>query len=226
MSVSENNFEARPLIIQYQTSPVESQNIQGQYAFAHNINELLDLLKLHQTHSHLSTNILVVIQSNDFDASKIDLDEFVSMIRSFYKCTFSTKPIYFAITATKPITRVELRSLKNLDIIGLVPDPNVFDSKESNRAIQTLATGTEYWPLSLIEQSISGNKKHKDSDQIRLTPRQAEILSLVCNRGISNKKIAQMLDISESTVKVHISAILKAYRVRNRTQLALFAQQA
>ena len=226
MKTLENNFEVQPLIIQYQISPSEqSQNIQGQYAFAHNINELLDLLKLHQTHGHLSTTILVVIQTNDFDSSKIDLNEFVSMIRSFYKCTFSTKPMYFAVTATKPITRVELRSLKNLDIIGLVPDSSTFDSKETNRAIQTLATGTEYWPLALIEQPAKGSKKNKDSDQIRLTPRQAEILSLVCNRGISNKKIAQMLNISESTVKVHISAILKAYRVRNRTQLALFAQQ-
>ena len=46
-------------------------------------------------------------------------------------------------------------------------------------------------------------------------------MTLVAKRGLSNKKIAQVLNISESTVKVHISAILKAYGVRNRTQLAL-----
>jgi DNA-binding NarL/FixJ family response regulator len=46
-------------------------------------------------------------------------------------------------------------------------------------------------------------------------------MALVANRGLSNKKIAQILNISESTVKVHISSILKAYGVRNRTQLAL-----
>jgi DNA-binding NarL/FixJ family response regulator len=56
---------------------------------------------------------------------------------------------------------------------------------------------------------------------IRLTGRQREIMALVANRGLSNKKIAQILNISESTVKVHISSILKAYGVRNRTQLAL-----
>lgn len=221
MSTSTN-----PLIVQYQTSPVDVAHTatQGQHVIAHNISELIDLLKLHQTHDSLSTNILVVVRPRDFDNTDVNLEEFVSMVRSFYKCTFSSKPIYFAITASKPISRLELRSLKNLEISGLVPDSTVFDSTESNKAIQALATGTEYWPLSLIDQPT--NKKNKDADQIKLTPRQGEILSLVCNRGISNKKIAQMLDISESTVKVHISAILKAYRVRNRTQLALFAQQA
>jgi DNA-binding NarL/FixJ family response regulator len=47
------------------------------------------------------------------------------------------------------------------------------------------------------------------------------VLNLVCRRGLSNKRIAQTLKISESTVKVHISAILKSYGVRNRTQLVL-----
>jgi DNA-binding NarL/FixJ family response regulator len=61
--------------------------------------------------------------------------------------------------------------------------------------------------------------------EIKLTDRQDEIFNLVCRRGLSNKKIAQILNISESTVKVHMSAILKAYRVRNRTQLALSGSQ-
>lgn len=54
-----------------------------------------------------------------------------------------------------------------------------------------------------------------------LTPRQQEVLSLVCNRGLSNKAIAKVLNISESTVKIHMTSILKAYCVQNRTQLAI-----
>lgn len=223
MHTRNNSSEARPLIIQYQEHSNDtdqiSKGIQCQCVIAQSINELIDLLKLHQTHTHLSSNILIVVQSGP------DIDEFISMVRSFSKFTLSDKDIDFAVLVKEPISRLQLRSLKNLEIVGLVPDSSVYNHTETVKALQSLSTGTEYWPFSLIEQSAnSSNKKNKDN-QIKLTPRQSEILSLVCNRGISNKKIAQMLNISESTVKVHISAILKAYRVRNRTQLALFAQQ-
>jgi DNA-binding NarL/FixJ family response regulator len=56
---------------------------------------------------------------------------------------------------------------------------------------------------------------------LTLTPRQSQVLKLVCHRGLSNKAIGNILKISESTVKIHISAILKRYGVRNRTQLVL-----
>lgn len=65
----------------------------------------------------------------------------------------------------------------------------------------------------------------KSSGSIHLTPRQAQILDLVSTRGASNKVIARMLSISESTVKLHVSAILKKYGCRNRTQLAVFSRQ-
>jgi PAS domain S-box-containing protein len=52
-----------------------------------------------------------------------------------------------------------------------------------------------------------------------LTKRQAEILTFVRN-GASNRKIAENLGISEGTVKLHVSAILKRLGVRNRTEAA------
>lgn len=57
-----------------------------------------------------------------------------------------------------------------------------------------------------------------------LTPRQRQILALISKRGSSNKVIAKTLNISESTVKLHLGNIFKKYGVRNRTQLALFSQ--
>lgn len=59
----------------------------------------------------------------------------------------------------------------------------------------------------------------------KLTPRQQQVLRLVCHRGLSNKAIAGILKISESTVKIHISSILKEYGVKNRTQLVLAFNQ-
>nr|WP_221236938.1 response regulator transcription factor [Roseospira goensis] len=49
-----------------------------------------------------------------------------------------------------------------------------------------------------------------------LTPRQREVLALL-GQGKSNKEIARALDLSEGTVKLHVTAILKALKVHNRT---------
>lgn len=55
-----------------------------------------------------------------------------------------------------------------------------------------------------------------------LTPRQVDVLRLLA-RGLSNKAIATELNISESTVKVHIRAIMERTGMLNRTQIvALF----
>ena len=53
----------------------------------------------------------------------------------------------------------------------------------------------------------------------KLTKRQREILDMV-RRGASNRDIADHFSISEGTVKLHVSAILKRLGVRNRTEAA------
>ena len=58
-----------------------------------------------------------------------------------------------------------------------------------------------------------------------LTPQQLRILSLVCE-GKLNKQIAFDLNIAETTVKAHITAILRKLGVQSRTQAVLVAQRA
>lgn len=55
-----------------------------------------------------------------------------------------------------------------------------------------------------------------------LTPRQIEVLALAA-RGESNKTIAQQLEITEGTVKVHLYAIYKALKVGSRGQASIAA---
>lgn len=57
-----------------------------------------------------------------------------------------------------------------------------------------------------------------------LTPQQATVLRLL-GEGLLNKQIAYELSISESTVKAHVSAILKKLEVSSRMQAVLFAQR-
>ena len=53
-----------------------------------------------------------------------------------------------------------------------------------------------------------------------LTRRQAEIAHLI-GQGLSNQEVAAQLDLTEGTVKVHVTRIFKRLGARNRTELAL-----
>ncbi|MFA7431029.1 MAG: response regulator transcription factor [Rhodospirillaceae bacterium] len=63
-----------------------------------------------------------------------------------------------------------------------------------------------------------------DPTSIPLTPRQREVLALL-GHGKSNKEIARILDLSEGTVKLHVTAILKALNVNNRTGAVVAASK-
>lgn len=58
-----------------------------------------------------------------------------------------------------------------------------------------------------------------------LTSRQREVLQLL-QHGSSNREIAQRLKIGEGTVKLHVSAILRALGVKNRTMAAALVNDA
>lgn len=57
----------------------------------------------------------------------------------------------------------------------------------------------------------------------KLSPRQREVAMLI-NKGLTNYQIACDLGISENTVKIYVSQILRIYNLRNRTQLALMLE--
>ncbi len=57
-----------------------------------------------------------------------------------------------------------------------------------------------------------------------LTPQQWRVFLLV-GKAMSNKAIAHELNVAESTVKAHVSAIFKLAKCRNRTEAALLSQR-
>lgn len=79
-------------------------------------------------------------------------------------------------------------------------------------------------PLVTQQMGDFSNSESQESKAFRLTPRQSEVLQLI-SQGHPNKVIADYLDITEQTVKIHINQIFKELRVFNRTQAVLKAQK-
>lgn len=62
------------------------------------------------------------------------------------------------------------------------------------------------------------------AERYGLTAGQWRVLELL-TQGKTNRQIAEMLDVTEGTVKIHVSAIFKAMKVTNRTQALLLAKK-
>ena len=97
-------------------------------------------------------------------------------------------------------------------------------------AITKVLAGDRYIPSALLTAQGDGGRGNSDlqasADNVTqlLTERQLEILALI-SKGLSNKLIARELFLSENTVKVHVSAILRALSLSNRTQAGLVGQK-
>lgn len=103
---------------------------------------------------------------------------------------------------------------------GYVPKNS--SSTALRTAIETVLGGELYVPPHVLpSRGQSSRPPEPDAAPgAKLTPRQSDVLVLVA-RGLANKEIASELDMSLSTVRVHVGAIFKLLGVENRTQAAM-----
>jgi len=123
-----------------------------------------------------------------------------------------------------------IRKCLDYGAIGFVtksaPKDALFDAM--SRAIK----GEKYVPESLREAMPDVAKIMDEVDSGAdvdiicglMTKRQMEILRHI-TQGRSNKQIARDLDLSENTIKVHVSAMLRALGLVNRTQACILGQK-
>jgi two-component system, NarL family, nitrate/nitrite response regulator NarL len=95
-------------------------------------------------------------------------------------------------------------------------------------AIRVIMGGGTYLPtaavLALRRAQTQDTAAPKVTARDELTSRQKKVLRLLAE-GLSNKHIARELQISEITVKAHVSLILKKLGVANRVQAAMEARR-
>lgn len=94
-------------------------------------------------------------------------------------------------------------------------------------ALQLVIAGGIYVPPQILHnKSTELNKQSINNAPInnKLTPRQNDVLHEL-SEGKSNKDIGKALNLTESTVRAHVAAILKTFNASNRTQAVKLATQ-
>ncbi len=114
-------------------------------------------------------------------------------------------------------------------------------------AIRLILAGSSYYPRSMIIEGNSANSVSDPSEKINVlampaahgkideslaiteapisfTTREKQVLASL-RRGLPNKIIASELDLSENTVKVYISQIMRKLNATNRTEAVVFSQK-
>jgi DNA-binding NarL/FixJ family response regulator len=106
--------------------------------------------------------------------------------------------------------------------------PKSYSGKKLLGALRTVMGGEIFMPDEMRNQRQSPLRLDDEHDRDALgnsgiTKRQYEVLKLLA-RGYSNKQISGMLFLTENTVKVHVSALLRALGAANRTECVSIAR--
>lgn len=116
----------------------------------------------------------------------------------------------------------DVRLALNSGAMGFIPKSST--SSVMLSALRLVLAGGVYLPPAFLERSARPGTASvaPTLESLGLTARQRDVLRLL-GEGQSNKEIAQALGLVEGTVKLHVSAILKALNVDNRTQAVIAA---
>jgi len=91
-------------------------------------------------------------------------------------------------------------------------------------ALQHVLAGGVYVPPSLLELPAPEAAPQPSNQHHALTERQLEVMRELA-KGLSNRQIGDMLQVTEGTVKIHVAAIFKLLKVSNRTEAVLVIQK-
>jgi DNA-binding NarL/FixJ family response regulator len=123
------------------------------------------------------------------------------------------------------------RVLKALDLGALGFIPKSAPREVMLSAFNLIFSGGIYIPPEILDRRQAAPVAHPptapqarrvSAADLGLTERQFEVLVLMM-QGKSNKAICRVLDLAEPTVKIHVSAVLKALKAANRTEAVMAA---
>ena len=135
----------------------------------------------------------------------------------FLRAQYPAVPIAIVSASDEPHI---IRRALDLGASGFIPKSLAVDAMRS--AIATILEGGVWAP-----EGLGATQADREGDALALrvatlTPQQMRVLMML-KEGLLNKQIAFQLNVSEATVKAHVSAILQKLDVGSRTQAVIAA---
>lgn len=115
-----------------------------------------------------------------------------------------------------------IQQVLRLGALGFIPKS--VPMKELVSALNTVIGGDNWVPEGISLHPESEDGPDFASKLASLTPQQYKVL-IMLRDGSLNKQIAWELNVSEATIKAHITAIFRKLGVKNRTQAVIALQQ-
>ncbi|MCG7490691.1 response regulator transcription factor [Vibrio sp. Of14-4] len=125
-------------------------------------------------------------------------------------------PIVVISASEEPSVVTQVRSH---GAFGFIPKSS--DMRELIKALTQVLNGEPFFPEYATTQQINDELTEKIA---ALTPQQYRVLTMLSD-GLLNKQIAYELNVSEATIKAHMTAIFRKLNVKNRTQAVILLQQ-
>ena len=117
----------------------------------------------------------------------------------------------------------------NAGVSGFVLKDATFD--EFVATIRSVAAGGKVLPSGMTESLFSQIAKAADAqgheqvlEDVRMTRREREVIDLI-GQGLSNKEIAQRLNIAAHTVKSHVRNVMEKLALHTRLQIAAYSRR-
>ena len=124
----------------------------------------------------------------------------------------------------------EIIEFVNAGVCGFVLKDATFE--EFVATIRAVAAGEKVLPPRLTESLFSQIAQEVDSrgralvmEDVRMTRREREVIELI-GEGLSNKEIAQRLNIATHTVKSHVRNVMEKLALHTRLQIAAYSHRS
>ena len=199
------------------------------------LTTLADVVSVHEAHDS-ATALSEADASGDFDLVLLDLDlpgvggfGVLEQLRQSHPAT----PV--VVLSAHEERDIVLQAL-NGGAMGFIPKSSANEVMIS--ALSLVLSGGTYLPpqvlaaaadtagsgVTAVTHATGDDKESATGADLGLTDRQCQVLALLME-GKSNKLICRELDVAERTVKIHVSAVLKALNVTSRTQAVIAAER-
>lgn len=128
------------------------------------------------------------------------------------------------VLLTAALDEDQVMEAMRLGVAGLVLKEMA--SKRLVQCVRHVSGGDQWLESSLVSKALEKMmKREQGSREVArvLTPRETEVVKMVAT-GMRNKEIAEKLQISEGTVKIHLHTIYEKLQITGRVELSLFAR--